>query len=433
MVRDDRAAYPMQIWFRLRLGGRLDRAALEHAWRQALFAHPLLTSVAKDFHGRLHWEGIQHLSELSPTQAEVVWLPPGALDELAAKRPISIIQEPGARLFAASGEEETTLLVVFHHAATDGLGGCGFLSDLLQNYGEQARQQRVPQRAGAKLPGRGNFGLSRLQLAQQAPWLLAGISNGLRFALHPATRLTRQSGEARSLSSGYAPGLCRHLFSAAATTAIRRAARERNVTLNDLLLCELLQAIAAWQSERGEFDPAGRLRVNVPINMRTADDALLPAANVVSMLFLERRGAACAAGGEALLAGIQAQMNRNKRFRLGLIFPLVLELVRKLGRLPSMATEERCRTTCVLTNLVEPLRDWPGPKDAIGRIVAGGLTLESFEMYAPIRPQTQAAFTALSYGGCLNLLLHYDCGAIAAPAAVDLLRRFAEGVKGATD
>lgn len=431
MVRDDRTAYPMQIWFRLRLSGRLDRAALDNAWRQTLLGHPLLTCVVKEIHDRLHWEGLKHSNEISPRQAEVAWVPPGALDEPAAERPIALNQEPGAKLYAASSEEETTLLVVFHHAATDGLGGCGFLSDLLLTYQQGVGLKRLAQRAASKLPGRGNFGLSRWQLLKQAPWLLAGISNGLRFALHPATQLTQQGFEPQSLGSDYAPGLCRHLFSLESSTAIRQAARERHVTLNDLLLCQLLQSIAAWQRERNEFDPANRLRVNVPINLRTADDALLPAANVVSMLFMERRGAACAADGEALLASIQEQMNRNKRFRLGLIFPLVLELVRSLGRLPSMAAEARCRATCVLTNLVEPLRDWPGAKDASGRIVSGGLTLESLEMFAPIRPQTQAAFTALSYAGRLNLLLHYDRSAMPAIAAADLLRRFAEGVQGA--
>jgi hypothetical protein len=167
------------------------------------------------------------------------------------------------------------------------------------------------------------------------------------------------------------------------------------------------------------------IRLSVPVNLRNMDDRLwrISAANVVSMVFLDRRQPQ-RIGPDPLLAGIHEQMQRIKRFQLGLTFLFSLGMFQSLpSGLAGMTQANRCLSTCVFTNLGDPLSHVQLPRSD-GRLVAGDLLLEELEVMAPTRPYTCAALAVFQYAGRLCATLNYDPRPVSCGQAEDLLEGF---------
>ena len=80
-------------------------------------------------------------------------------------------------------------------------------------------------------------------------------------------------------------GALKYAFPRERLAAMRQRARGLGATLNDLLITEFFLAIDRWNRDYGSGTQ--RVRVSMPVNLR--EGALrLPAANIVSMCFLNR-------------------------------------------------------------------------------------------------------------------------------------------------
>lgn len=191
--------------------------------------------------------------------------------------------------------------------------------------------------------------------------------------------------------------------------------------MNDLLVTALFAALHDWF---GEYSPAsyGRVcRVMVPMNLRTEADEETPAANLVCMINLDRRMKRRTAP-QKLLKFLSIEMGIVKRFRLGLTFHHILGLARRLGSLDRLLPTDRCLSTCVLSNLGEPLPAANAPLQW-GAGSPHGVELETIEPLPPLRPYTAAAFGVISYAGQTAISLHSD-PSLRADKAERLLRLF---------
>src|SRR5437868_12481440 len=74
-------------------------------------------------------------------------------------------------------------------------------------------------------------------------------------------------------------------FDADETAALRRVARAAGATLNDLLIAEVMLAVARQNTTRGG---GNRIRLLMPMNVRTAAHSAAPAANIVGYEPLDR-------------------------------------------------------------------------------------------------------------------------------------------------
>ena len=77
----------------------------------------------------------------------------------------------------------------------------------------------------------------------------------------------------------------------------------------------------------------------------------MPAANVMSVIFLDRRGKDFE-DPDKLLVGIHDEMKLIKRYELGLTFVLSLRFLSKIpGGLRNATSASKCQASCLLTNL----------------------------------------------------------------------------------
>lgn len=202
----------------------------------------------------------------------------------------------------------------------------------------------------------------------------------------------------------------RRVATAAATGALRDAARAAGVTLNDVLLAALFRVL------QPAVDPASVIRIAVPISMRPPGNAAF--CNQVSMVFLQRVAAQAAEPG--MLRGVSAEMSHVKRWRLGTAMHSFLRhgfrigegLLKTFMRLPVVST------TAVLSNLGDPFAPCPG---------SGGPRVVAHDLLSPLRPGTNLAISAVGHDGRLALTARYAPHRVSRERARGVLERtFAE-------
>jgi hypothetical protein len=427
MVVDDRPQYRMTFVMRLDFVGRVNTAALEASLPQALARHPLLTARLDQSSRPWRWQEGESKTTLKvlPLEQDV---------DYVAGAPIDLASGRGARFWLKTVPGGTQLVGEFHHACADGIGALQFYGDWLAAYAAIVNNE-----APAWMP----LAPERLQTRGEVRWPPPphpiSFSQALRGTLVEAGRwLTRYpaviaaSEQSPPVTNGSFGGLLSHTFDAQQTRALRNAAREQNVTLNDLLLRDLFVAIDRWNRAQ---DAGGRgwLQINMPTSLRRGDDDEMPAANVIGYAFLARRPADCA-DAESLLQGLARDTKAIRVWGLGNLF---LNGLRNAMRLPGMmswfARPGRCMATAVFSNLGDPQRRMSArlPRTD-GRLTAGELVLQRVIAAPPIRQGTRAAFLASTCGSELTLCASVDRKAFSNPQAGELfatwLRRIQEPV-----
>ena len=146
----------------------------------------------------------------------------------------------------------------------------------------------------------------------------------------------------------------------------------------------------------------------VPVNMRTADDCAMPAANVMSTVFLDRNGAQLRGDATTLLQTVHDEMALIKRNDLGLIYLLSLRVSGIFpGVMERAVHKQKFCSTAILTNILRPLDNLPLPR-CDGRLQVGDVCLDDFEFFAPVRPLTCVSFGISTYAGRLHVGLQAD-------------------------
>ena len=115
------------------------------------------------------------------------------------------------------------------------------------------------------------------------------------------------------------PGIESHTFTPGELDDLRQTARQAGATLNDLMMAYMFAAIVEWNALGRPLGPRQWLRMNVPTSLRRQADEEMPAANVMSFAFVDRRAGDCS-NGAALVESIRAEMEAIRRWRLSLYF-----------------------------------------------------------------------------------------------------------------
>jgi hypothetical protein len=425
MLADDRRAYPMTGIVRLRFAGQFARTALDEAMAAAVPRHPLLAAVARRSGRGWIWVS----ADCPPT---VKWLAVSPGEALPPLEPLDVLTGPGLRVVVCEGPGRTDVILQVHHACSDAAGCLGFAEDLLVAYatarGALPAGSLRPLRP-EQLEGRGRFPWLPPSILNGGGALVTALSRVCRFLFHrPDPLIPCPIQETDGMTSPDYPATLSRRLEESQTADLLAAAKSLGVTINDLLARDLFCSLARWRQDHAPDRQDAWLRVCVPVSLRSQAHDRLPAANVVSMVFLDRRGRDAKDAGP-LLSWIHGQMQRTKRLGLGPVFVHSVGVLRWLpGGLKRVCQNLRCMSTAVLTNLGVLFQGYPWSGGCCG-VVADSLVLEDIDAFAPLRPLTCAAFCASTYERRLGLTLHYDSRVLATGQAAELIDGFADRLR----
>jgi hypothetical protein len=417
MLSEQRPGYPMSFFLQLRFAGSLDAGRLQGALGEALERHRMLRATVEGSGRRAAWRWGPADATLQVARDAAPWSPAAAIE---------LGRQPGLRLtLREGGRVGDRLQAQFHHASCDAVGAMVFLEDLLIAYVRRepdAPPPALPPLDEAALRRRGELLRPPHSVARKIQRRLIGLARSWRFISGRPQPLGPCDGDWEASAPQVYPAACTRALDADETAALVDAAKAAGATVNDLLLRDWFLAADAWR--RGRPSPhGGRLRLGVPINLRTHAHAGIPAANVVSLVFLDR-GRRALADPARLLRSIHGELDRIKRLRIAGCFLAGMDFAQ---RLPSWMLHamrgRRCWASAVLSNLGRVLETSPLARRE-PRLALPGAVLEGIDFLPPLRALTHAALGVLTYAGRLALALHYDARAIRPLQAEDLIETF---------
>ncbi len=408
MLVDDRPTHPMTFFLRLHFRGLCDRAKFDTAMRHAVARHPLL-SARIESGKRNHFVWIAR----AECACRVEWKSSEtASDEFGC---LDVTRRSGLRIVGEENYDGVSLAFQFHHACCDAIGAMQFIEDILLAYDALAKNEQPDSRLSTLdsqiLNRRANYGTTRWRLIASAHKQAVGLLGARQFLMRkPVSVLPAKAEQMDSPLLANYPAFRSRTLSLSSSVALREAAKSAGTTVNNLLARDLFLALGQVRERIGVGSEHDWLRLTVPVDMRSPSDEGMPAANLLSMVFLDRRPTDFTAGKE-FLSGIHREMKLIKDLNLGLTFLLSLGVTRAmpgaLARMQRMSLQPRCRGTCVFSNLVQPLADSRLPLRG-EKVTAGEMVLNDIEFLPPVRPFTSAAFGILTYAGQLRISLHFD-------------------------
>lgn len=410
---DDWPEFPNNIFARLSMSGSLNHQWAEQALQLAAARHVWGAAVVRQRRGTLYWE------ELSGNQPELVWQANGNWHY----QRLDLRTGPVCRLVVQELSAGALITFQVHHAVVDGLGGLQFLRDWLVVYDNLA-EGREPT---AGLPPVDPYrirGRNRLGLWKPSFWLrfwrpAIGVFGAAKFIGRRFASLAEAS-EVRGERDSAFPTTQTVEWDEIELRQLRAFIRNQRLSLNDWLLATLFGALNEWQSSEYGMPLEGWSRVIVPINLRTADDRELPAANRASLVQIDRRPAAESNPLE-LARGIHFELSLIRDWQLDRMFPAIVRILSLSNRaLQRAVARQKKRATAMLTNLGKPLWRLGLPALAGGQIQSGGLVLERIEVVGPIRFGMPISCAVLEYAGKLTMSIHYDARVISSGAAARL-------------
>ncbi len=422
MLADDWSPYPADGFLRLTFRGSFCHETLENAIEATLARHPLMQAwVDQDARGRPVW------IEAGDTRPLITWDPTVRPANCPRGPGIDLRREIGARFFLSEVDGRTELLMQMHHACCDGLALVQITEDLLAEYqrratGSAASPSRPLDRT--RLSRRGSFGLSRWGSLKRLPLdLAAGLAAFEYFGHRPAhLGPSRNPSHDAAVAADY-PAMVSHTLTLEETERLRTAAKQQGVTVNDLMLRDLFVALHGHLVADDPRHLRRIVRIMVPMNLRIPGDEATPAANLVSMTYLDRRPVRFSDSAK-LLKSIHREMRLLKWLRAGITLIQAIGIAEYLlGGLQAVLPYDRCLATAVLSNMGVAERTIQFPQSD-GLYRTGGVVLESIGAAPPLRPFTRASIVAISYAGRLTLTLQYDSHVMNANEGQDLMDRF---------
>jgi len=415
MLLDDQPAYPMSCFTMIKLRGRFNVTVFESALRKALEHHPLLTSLVAEAHGRFYWQN-------TGTMPDIIRLPLDEKRPFPASKGINLFRQPALKVTTCNDnvnpsevdlDGQTNIIFEIHHSASDAVGIIRCIEDTLCGYARQtafANVQREPVEPDL-LVRRGRFGANANwgTILRTLPKQFWGLFRAWTFLLNRIVPLApdKPNTRAPTPAAGY-PAILRRNFTATETLCVQLKAKQLGVTINDLLLCTVFLAMNHWREQHVTDRNKGFLRIAVPTNLRTPADDRMPAANIVSMVFLDRKPEQIL-DTESFYQGVCREMRHIKQCHLGWAFIHGLTVYRWIfGSFYKMTQKDQCWTTATVTNLGRLFTETPLPMRD-GRVQIGeSLELIGIEASPPVRPQTALGISVVTYAGCMTINLHYD-------------------------
>lgn len=424
---DDSPEYPTAIPIELRFSGTLDRDHFQTALQRAVARHPMLRAAVDDSGPRPRWIADRRQQPSCDWAHESVPIthPAGQFIDLSA--------ESGLRTWVRTTADSARVVFQIHHACCDGLSVLLFLGDFLSCY-----------KMAAGVAGAKSIELDPELLRQRGQIVAAGENTGSLFTalrdvmvtlrvwrrilFRRAEVLAAPASEKPADGAAAANGPHREIVSfetteltGQETVQLREVANTCGVTSNDLMLRDFLIVLRDW-NRRHAGRCGGRLRVNVPVNVRRRDERKMPAANRIGFGFVASRPSD-EADPTRLLAAVKVQTQRIKEWKLGLYFLGGLELGSKIPALLRWAlSRESSLATAVLSNVGRFVPEPGLARDQHWQ--CGELKLERVAGVPPVRKLTRAAVIVIEYAGRATICLQCDPHYFRREDARELLDRF---------
>lgn len=443
MFADGLSAYPMSCYILLRFRGHGDESALQEAMSKAVRLHPLLCgSVERRRRGAYFWRKAEPaiIFRRAPDgTAESFFEPAGPESGGRRFRFVPAFEAGGIDLFNApalrihywtsavpASEAQTYLFVELHHSASDATGFFRFLEDALIEYARMsgAKIPSAPSYDESLLKRRHSYYRSWREKIRLFPRQLFGLERGRAFLLRRVRPLARPDF-CQEEKTRFAPAFLNLSLTRDETAALLSEAKKRAATLNDLFLAAVFRGMRDALDDPRFFDgraqkkERGYLRIAVPINLRGKQGGKISAANLSSMVFVDRLKEKIT-DGDAFLERIHHEMAHIKKNELGFAFVHGLTFFKKLlGGFELMCGGDRCWTTGTVSNLGVLFRRSPLARED-GGIVAGNLELFDVQAAPPIRRGSVFGVSAETYAGALRFGMQYDAKILSA-ARADIL------------
>ena len=406
--------------FRLRFSSKLNIDAMNAAIQQTVERHPLIRATVR--HDAKHGH-VWDVADSSTIKLERWTADPQ--HEYPVASYMDLTKGVGTRIWLVDNSEAHHLVAQIHHACTDALGMCLFIEDLLMLYARNigAIESNVQLRPldNQRMPLRNHFGLTWKKTLRLIPLQILGLHVVGKFFLRNAVPLGCPRQNIHSKQQFVFPSPMSLDLDADTTSMTLAAAKNKKVTVNDLLARDLFLAINAWRRQHEPQLRKGWVRFFVPVNHRVQEDATLSAANIMSAVFLERHPGQLN-DPESLLRYLQTQMKKVKRLQLSFLFIAAQALLSRLPRLRQrVIRKDKCVSSCVFSNIGVLFKQCSLPQRD-GKLLFGDTTLDHVDFVAPLRPLTTAAFCISTYAKRLSINLHFDPRAISKQQAEELLQ-----------
>jgi len=420
MLEDDSPRHPMTYTVRLKFLGRINNAAFDTAMDLAVRRHPLLGAhLVSNRSSNLTW--VQ-------TQAPFPYVDYG--DEAKPFRfpgteRIDLSRHTGLRTWVRGSNERTEIRFQFHHCCCDGIGAYRFIEDVLCAYHTVIRPEDLvelrPLNPGL-LSKRTQFGLSWWRLLLRLPLEIWGAVVGLAMflLLRPQPLVSPEQPDKSEVDSPQLLDYPTHTFEVEESNRLRDSARVAGATMNDLLLRDLILAMDEWNAGLDKSTAGRLIRVMIPMSLRVAGDEVMPAANVVAMVNLDR-WLKIYRNPSRLLTSIAWETRILQYCRFALTFIRCITLFEWIpGGLAFLTRANRCYATCVFSNMGRVLAEAPLPRQD-GKLVVGDLLLVEMGSAPPVRSFVATGLTCLYYCGQLTLVQNYDRHHFTPHAAAELM------------
>ena len=413
----------IRFWFK----GKLLRDPFEKSLHMALKRHPLLSAILDETGV---WPFKKNVFRTVPIFMDEIldWTSGLSAEHDKDRVPLNDLR---VKFLVRVSDTESLIAIRFHHSVCDGIGIFQFMEDLMLVYDNEVSysSHELPTLDPKLLTRRTDIGLSptdwfqRLHLDVKRmskfflklPTTLASSSismssslSHLRSTFTPKTLSTAKLHFDRTglkLNSDPGDALRSTVPESDISTALE-SAKKSSVTLNELMIARLLKHCLDWNRARNiPVRTIRPFRMNVPISLRTPAEDKMPAANFVSMVFLDR-GAAIIENEVQLMKSVAEEMQQVKEDRMGLTLILAVWLLMKLKVFGFILRHSPCMTTIGLTNLGRPFQKFVLNKD--GFVKTGGVTLVGLDTFPPVRNGTRATISVNRYGGRLSVTTRYD-------------------------
>lgn len=434
MLLDDRPGYRMTFLVEQSFEGEIDRAAFEAGVAEASSRHPLLRANVRR-RRLLRWEWFA----AQKPQPLVDW---GTLDtpiDSAEDCGIDLRREVGVRFFVRVANGRSRLVTQFHHACCDGMGAIQFLSDLFAKYTRLVCPEAKSQ--PAYQPAKDTHLLRRADLRvhhdQTMPWFrlfLRTLGYCWKYAVHSPMSLGRSHSATHETPLSH-PGTLTRTLSPAIQRSLKQVARRHAVTVNELLVRELMLTIRDWNQRHGTITSRDQISILVPTNLRNLEHDQMPSANIMSFVAFQRSVAELETP-EALLESIQTESQFYKRWRYGAAYLDGLKVLQWLpGSLRMILDSRRCLSSAILSCVGDPSLAITAnfPVNADGNPVFANLVFDDLNTAPPIRPRTHASFTTWHFSNKLRLGVRCDPTIFSQESAQELLDLFADRVVALTN
>lgn len=463
---------PNNIFFRIRVVGRIDQQTARRAWAIAVGRQPFADVKPEKIKRQWHWtlgprkhhSDAESFEKWNGTRFEWTELDRPPAPWRFSDHPVG--QETGSFLGvtvwpekrAGGGAENqgpasteapesafvSEVWVYVHHAIGDGVGGAMVVVDWMEAYGNLMNDR--PPEAGLHrldatlLKHRNRIGLLSWRYLKHLPKQPIALFGAIKFIFRKTSELlpaANRAGECDGTSNEPTtetgssnspreyPAIIGKTLDRAIVESLDRHIESHGVMANSVLLGQLYLAIAQWRKEQGIDSENEWMRIILPMSIRNVSDRRIPCTNRATIVQIDR----CARD-MADLSRFYYMLDREikiiRGWQLDKIFLMVVRAISMFEPLlKRSARSPKSRGMAVFTNLGDPFRkiergNSRRPKTEIS------IRPAEFDLAGPIRTGTPVNISVARYQNTIRVSLHYDVKILSADQAERLLEIYVD-------